>query len=648
MFQTPSTACNVSPHESAYLVVLRRRPVNPSQLQQKIQEGINLYQKGRLPDSAAVFAQIRAAAPKNFDGWHLGGNIALLQGNPAAAAELYARAVRLNSRSATATTCLGVAKMALGDFAEAESHFRNAVRLEPRNAEIWNQLATLLSTAGRLDEAVKCHRQAVTLNPKSAQAWHGYGSTLSNLNLSAEGLDCERRAIAADPHYLPARQGYAVALQKCHRIPEAVEEYEKLLARNPSQLEIQSHRLFALNYLHQSSAESLFSAHKAYGELVEQGALPPSFTNTAEPNRRLRVAFFSADFREHSVAYFIEPLLRLLDRENFELLLYNSGNKPDAVTDRFRNLASVWRDLPSTVANVIEPIVRADAPDIAVDLGGHTGNSLLPLFARRLAPVQISYLGYPNTTGLTKIDYRFVDDTTDPPGSESLHTETLVRFSPCAWAYSPPAVAPDPTPPPSLIRGGVTFGSFNNFSKVTDEMLGVWARLLADIPGSRLILKSIGLADDAVSRQVRERFRRAGLADDQVELQGARGTTADHLAAYSAIDIALDTYPYNGTTTTCEALWMGVPVITMPGDRHAARVGASLLQTAGHPELIARDQAEYLRIASDLAKDQARLASFRSTVRGKMRRSLLMDHAGQADRFGKALRDCWENWCATR
>lgn len=622
--------------------------MNPAQIQRKLQEGITLQQKGRLPEAAELFAQLRAVAPQVFEGWHLGGNVALLQGNPAAAAELYARAVRLNPRSATAATCLGVAKMALGDFAGAETHFRNAVRLEPRNAEIWNQLATLLSTAGRLDEAVKCHRQAVTFNPKSAQAWHGYGSTLSNLNLSAEALDCEKRAIAADPTYVQARRGYAVALQKCHRIPEAVAEYDKLIAADPNQLEIQSHRLFALNYLAGISPETLFAAHRTYGEIVEKGISPVTFPNSPDPARKLRVAFFSADFREHSVAYFLEPLLRLLDRDQFELVLYNSGNKPDAITGRFRSLAALWRDLPSTLTNVIEPLVRSDLPDIAVDLGGHTGHSLMPLFARRLAPVQITYLGYPNTTGLSAIDYRLVDATTDPVGAEAFHTETLVRFSSCAWVYQPPEVAPAVAPPPCLERGNITFGSFNNFSKVTDEMLAVWSRLLAAVPGSRLILKSIGMADVGIARQIRERLCRAGLDESRVELQGTKGTTADHLATYSLIDVALDPYPYNGTTTTCEALWMGVPVISLEGERHAARVGASLLRTVGHPELLASDPDNYVRVASDLANDRARLASFRSAIRGEMQRSLLMDFSGQAARFGAALRQCWENGSASR
>jgi len=623
--------------------------VNHHQIQRLLQEGLALQGMGKLPEAAAVFAQIRGAAPRNFEAWHLGGNMALLLGDPATAAELYARALRINPRSATAATCLGVAHLALGDLAKAEIHLRAALHLEPKNAGIWDQLAAVLSTAGRSEEAIQCHHQAVTFNPRSAQAWHGYGSTLSNLNRSPEALECERRAIAADPTYAPAQRGLAVALQKCHQLPEAVRELEALLAENPRQLEVQSHWLFALNYLHGQTPASLFNAHKAYGELIETGVAPAAFSNLPDPERKLRVAFFSADFREHSVAYFMEPLLQFLDRDHFEILLYSFCPKPDAVTDRFRRLATVWRDCPSQVESVLEPIIRADAPDIAVDLVGHTGNSLLPVFARRVAPVQISYLGYPNTTGLTSMNYRLVDATSDPFGeADRFATETLVRFAPCAWVYAPPAGTPEPAPPPCLKHGTVTFGSFNNFSKVTDEILRTWASLLGLVPGSCLLLKSAGLSDPAVAVQVRGRLRQAGLPDERVELSGVTATTAGHLATYALVDVALDTAPYNGTTTTCEALWMGVPVVTLQGDRHASRVGASLLQTVGHPEWIASDRESYIGIAKDLAANPAKLALLRRELRGEMQRSPLMDHRGQAARFGAALRECWRKWCAGR
>lgn len=620
--------------------------MKPADFRRRLQDGQQLQQAGRWREAAELFAQLRQAEPRQPEAWHLGGNVALLQGQPAEALALYAQALRLQPKSAVLHTCLGVTHLALGLPADAEKHLRTALRLEPKNAAVWAQLATLLSTAGRDEESLAAHRQAVGLDPKSAQAWHGYAATLANLNRNAEALDCERRALAADPSSGPARRGYAAILQKCHRVREAVQEYDAILAKNQRQLDVQSHRLFALNYLPDLTPEAIYAAHVAYGRLVEGDAPAPTFANTRDPDRRLRLAFFSADFREHSVSYFLEPLLRHLPSDQFEICCYSTCPKPDAVTARFKAMATHWRDLPSQIESVVEPLVRADAPDLAVDLGGHTGLSLLPLFARRLAPVQITYLGYPNTTGLRSMDYRLVDAITDPPGEDDrLHTEKLIRFSPCAWTYAPAADAPAPALPPQLARNHVTFGSFNNFSKVTDAMLACWARLLAAVPGSRLRLKSTGLGDPAVIRPLHERLIRAGLPAERVDLADFTATTAEHLAAYAEVDIALDPAPYNGTTTTCEALWMGVPVVTLRGDRHAARVGASLLEAVGQPGWIATTPDEYLAIAAKLATDPERLAALRQQLRGAMQRSLLLDHRGQTERFAAALRTCWRQWC---
>ena len=295
----------------------------------------------------------------------------------------------------------------------------------------------------------------------------------------------------------------------------------------------------------------------------------------------------------------------------------------------------------------VEATIRADALDVLIDLAGHTASNRLPMLARRVAPVQITYLGYPNTTGVRAIDYRFGDEITDPSGqADALATEKLVRFAPCAWTYAPSPVAPPVAFPPCLAQGSITFGSFNNFAKVTDEMLHAWAQILARVPGSRLLLKASGLAEAAVNEPLRRRLRAAGIADDRVELLSHTPDTASHLSLYARMDIALDTSPYNGTTTTCEALWMGVPGVTRQGDRHAARVGASLLTAIGHPEWIATTPEQYIETAATLASDPARLSAIRASLRAELSASDLLNHAAQARRFGVALRECWQDWCA--
>jgi predicted O-linked N-acetylglucosamine transferase (SPINDLY family) len=271
----------------------------------------------------------------------------------------------------------------------------------------------------------------------------------------------------------------------------------------------------------------------------------------------------------------------------------------------------------------------------------------LPVLARHLAPVQLSYLGYPNTTGLPAMGWRFTDGVADPDGeADALATEKLLRFSSTAWAYEPPADAPPPNERPKTPGRPVTFGCFNNLTKFTDTMFAVWGRLLAAVPDSRLVLKGRGLSDQSVRDRYLARFAASGLPADRVDLLERTAVTADHIALYHQVDIALDSFPYNGTTTTCESLWMGVPVVTLLGDRHVARVSASLLHAVGHPEWIAANPEEYVRIAADLARDPTRLASIRAGLRDEMLVSPLLDHAGQAARFSEGLRHCWREWCA--
>jgi predicted O-linked N-acetylglucosamine transferase (SPINDLY family) len=289
-------------------------------------------------------------------------------------------------------------------------------------------------------------------------------------------------------------------------------------------------------------------------------------------------------------------------------------------------------------------IIRKDAPDILIDLAGHSAMNRLPLFARNPAPVQVTYLGYPNTTGLPAIGYRLVDGLTDPEGeSEAFATEKLLRFSTCAWAYEPPLDAPEPrmTDPSAPI----TFGSFNNFLKASADTLSAWARLLERVPGSRLLIKSPYLEDPEVSDSMREKLAAAGIATDRVELLGFFASPAEHLAVYSRVDVALDTFPYNGTTTTCEALWMGVPVVSLVGDRHAARVGLSLLTAVGHADWVVETHEAYIEKAVALAGDRPLRETLRQTLRQDVSKSPLLDHAAQAEQFEAALRHAWGEWC---
>jgi predicted O-linked N-acetylglucosamine transferase (SPINDLY family) len=355
------------------------------------------------------------------------------------------------------------------------------------------------------------------------------------------------------------------------------------------------------------------------------------------------VAFLSQDLRAHAVAFFLEPLIAHLDPSRFEVVLYHDHLQVDSVSNRLRFHAALWRNFMGRSDSFVERVIRSDAPDVLVDLAGHSGHSRVHLFARRLAPVQITYLGYPNSTGLPAIDYRFTDEVADPKGdADRMHVERLVRFSSCAWAYQPSAeLGAAGAVPPAGEGEAVSFGSFNNLSKVNDATLRLWGRVLSAVPGSRLVLKSIWFDREGI----RPRLGLAGIDPARVAMLEPSPDPVTHLACYREVDIALDPCPYGGTTTTCEALWMGRPVVTLSGDRHASRVGASLLTAIGRPEWIARSPEAYVQIARDLAEDRSALRSASAGLRGALQRSPLMDHVAQAQRFGDALRRCWMHWC---
>ena len=623
--------------------------MSPAQAQRLLQEGIGHHRAGRLTQADTLYRRVRLAHPKDFDALHLCGIIALQQNRVTEAVDLLAKAHQVSPRNAPCALRLGLALVSAGRPVDAEPVLRAALAVDDKSAEGWDHLAYCLKLQDKLPAALECHQRAVTLKPDFAIGWYNCGLTLSLTGRYADALRCHERAIAANPAYAKGYYGRAQALHQLHRLPEAIAAYERFLELEPASHEARGYRLFALNHIDQVDRAQLFAEHVKYGEALGRPPLP-DFPHDATPDRRLRVAILSPDLRAHSCAYFLEPLLRHLDPAQFELYLYHDHFREDAVSQRLKGFAAVWRNFVGQPAGAVEAAIRADQPDILIDLAGHTGmTSRLPLFARHLAPVQVNYLGYPNTTGLSAMHYRLTDAVVDPVGeADAFATEKLLRFAPTAWAYEPPPAAPEPAPAPVLTGGQVTFGCFNNVAKISDTTLALWAQVLAAVPGSKLLLKGRGLGDDATRQRYLGRCHAAGLPADRVEFIERTATTEDHLALYGRVDISLDTFPYHGTTTTCEALWMGVPVVTLMGDRHVARVSGSLLTAIGRPEWAASTPADYVRIAAALASDPAQLAAIRAGLRAAVRNSPLGDHAGQSARFAAALRECWRKWCANR
>lgn len=630
--------------------------MSPAQLQTLLQNGLNQLRAGRLAEAEVALRRARGAAPRSFDALHLSGLVAQQQGRVEEAIDLWRKALAVNAGAAGCAVRLAAALASLSRHAEAEGLLREMLKRKPDAAEAWDQLGACLKHQDRMPEALACHAKAVELKPDFAAGWVNYGFTLRLSGKHAEALACHERALAVAPDFAPARFGRAQALQQLHRLREAITEYDAFLKLKPQSHEARSNRLFALQNLEEISRAELFAEHVAYGRAlggVGAGGVEPgrevNFANEPDPARRLRIGVLSPDLRTHSCAYFLEPLLTHLDRAQFELFLYHDHFREDAVTARLRALADGgWRNVAGKPTAAVERVLREDRLDVLVDLAGHTGmTNRLPVLAKKVAPVQATYLGYPNTTGVAAIDYRFTDGIADPTGdADAFATETLVRFAPTAWAYQPPQDAPEVAALPAAAKGHVTFGSFNDLAKITDTMLATWARVLGAVAGSRLRVKGRGLSEAKVRAELEARLMRAGIELAHVELLERTADTVSHLARYHDVDIALDTFPYNGTTTTCEALWMGVPVVTLVGDRHMSRVGASLLQAIGRPEWCGCSREEFVRIAVKMATELETLAAARAGLREAMRQSALMDYPGQAARFGAALRECWAKWCA--
>jgi protein O-GlcNAc transferase len=609
--------------------------------------GLALTAHGKLDEAVAHYERALALKP-DYAEPHLNlGNALRDQGKPAEAVARYERALAIRPDYAEAHNNLGLALAAQGKLDEAVVRYEHALALKPDYAELHINLGNALRDQGKPDEAVAHYERALALKPDYAEAHNNLGLALKELARFEEALASYDRALAVRPDFAEALNNRGNTLNDQGKLAQAVASYRRALAIKSDYPAAHSNLLFALNYLDSISADAVFAEHVRFGRQLEsllsrEVAAPFSRVNLRDARRRLRVGYVSPDFRRHSVSYFLEPILRSHDRKAFELFCYAEVAIPDDVTHRLRGLADHWLVTVGMSDNALAERIRTDRIDILVDLAGHTANNRLPVFARKPAPIQVTWLGYPNTTGLSSIDYRLVDAVTDPEDDPAAWTsETLVRLSNGFLCYGPPTAAPPPGPPPLLESGAVTFSSFNNPNKLSPSTLDTWATLLDRLPQSRLLLKGLPFADAATCALFHSRLAERGVAPDRLTLMGQTPDATAHLALYRRVDIALDPFPYNGTTTTCEALWMGVPVVTLRGDRHSGRVGASLLGRLGLDDLIARDAVEYIEIVTALCADRARLAELRTTLRARMARSALCNAQAFAHELETAYRTMW-------
>ena len=607
-----------------------------------------LEEQGR--DGAALEALNRAIAQRaDYEGALMNASVLLQKvGRLDEAEASYRRVIALAPGSAAAQNNLGNVLHTLGRSAEAEAYFRRSLELVPDSAVAHSNLANAMRELGRFADAeVRC-RQALRLDPRLPEAHNHLGNILQAVGRASESEACLREALKLKPDYREAHNSLGNSLKDLGRLEEAEASFRRALALDPDDRAARDNLLLALNYTDKHSRDRVYEEHREWArrhEAPHVSARKPHI-NLRDPQRRLRIGYMSPDFRRHSVAYFIEPVLARHDRDAFEVFCYSNVGLPDRMTEHLLKLADHSRSIVGLSDQTAAQTVRGDGIDILVDLAGHTAGHRLGLFALKPSPVQATYLGYPNTTGLDAIDWRITDVYADPPsGGDAFHSERMARLAKTFLCFQPPAEAPEVGPPPFLANGCITFGSFNVLPKVTPGVIRTWSMLLERVPRSRLLLKALGLGDSASRDHVLAEFGKHGIAADRVTALPMEGALHAHLARYHEMDIALDPFPFNGTTTTLEALWMGVPVIVLAGDRHSGRVGASILANAGLEELVARNTEDYVGIAARLAADGDKLAVLRRTMRQRIAASPLRDQAGFIRELEGAYRHMWKSWC---
>ena len=572
-------------------------------------------------------------------------------------AELFREAMPLASRrseiqpsSAPLQRDLGLCYWRTGKPHEAVKHFTRAINLDPNNPTYYNDLGLVCFELRLLAEAQGAFQEALRLQPKSIPAFTHLALLANLTGLTGLAISFLRRALEIDPNCSEARNNIALFLRDQGEQVECRKHYEAAIRLKPGNTSFLSGYLLALNDDPHLEAEWVARQHRRFQTLIN-GELRDVRPISLDPARRLKVAYVSPDFRRHSVAFFIAPVLRAHDRSAADVTCYWTGHAEDEMTATIKASVENFHQVYRVADDDLAARIKKDGIDILVELSGHTADNRLVMMGRRAAPIQVSYLGYPNTTGLDQMDYRVTDEMADPLGvTDALHTEKLVRIEGGFLAFRPAEFAQKlaTTPLPAHEAGHVTFGSFNNLAKINDLVLDTWASILAQVSNGRLLLKARGLRNDEVKTRIVAAFAARGVdSEKRVQLMGHERSSIDHLLTYNRIDIALDTFPYNGTTTTCEALWMGTPVVTFEGRTHAGRVGASILTHVGLTELLASDRQGYIDRAVALGKDLDALARVRAGLRERFASSAVMDASRLARGLEKLYREAWIKYCAT-
>ncbi|MGA3067765.1 MAG: tetratricopeptide repeat protein [Tepidisphaeraceae bacterium] len=637
-----------------------------------------LHAAGDLAKAGEIYRRILVERPEDAEVLQLLGVLCLQRGEKKEAREFLERSLKIEPAAPDCHYHLGIMQADAGDHAGAARSFEAAVQLQPEFVEALGRWGVSLQAMGKWDEAIEVHQRAVIfrgdslddylqlgnaqcgagkleeaaatfqkvldLNPRSYAAAYSLGFVLRKIDCWDEAIAAYRQALEFKWGDVAASNNLAAALKDTGRLDEALECINQAIGGEPENAAVASNRLFMLHFHPAYDAASLLEEHVQWNEKYAKSLAGEIrvHANDRSPGRRLRIGYVSADFRQHPVGLAIEPVLRNHDRRQFEIFCYSNSTTDDAVTRRIRGVADHWQVIAGMTDEKVADLIRENQIDILVDLSLHMALNRMLVFARKPAPVQVTYLGYPGTTGLGTMDYRLSDPWLDPPGTDGFYTEKTIRLprTYLCWKW---AGGGEPVGElPAGERRQITFGSLNNFCKVTPVVLQTWGELLARLPDSRLLLRT---PPGETARRARRILSDFGVSEERVLVSG-RLPWVDYVQLCGQVDIGLDPFPYPGHTTSLDLMWMGAPVVTLSGPTAASRGGVSILQNLGLPELIAGSEREYISIAEKLAGDLGRLKEIRKSMRERIKGSALRDEKGFAGEIEGAFRQMWENWCA--
>jgi protein O-GlcNAc transferase len=640
-------------HEIAVELISRAICLRPNWAEAQNNLGIALKACGRLDDSIAALRQAVALEPSQPESRNNLGNALKERGKLDEAIAQFRQAIALRPNYLDAYNNLGNALRERGEFDAAIAAYHRAIAESPGHFEIHNNLAHALKDKGQFDQAIAAYRRAIAIRPDHSELHKSLGDALRGTGQVDEAIASYRQAISLRHDYAEAHGNLANALKDKGQLDEAIAAYRQAISIDPGHAAIHSCLLLALLAHGAYDGDAIAKEHRQWNQLHAERFWKPdssaaasvgrTYANDRNPDRRLRIGYVSADFLTHPCAHFLVPLLEHHDAEQVEVICYSQVRQPDQITRRLQPYAQ-WRSTVGVSDEQVAKQVCQDRVDILVDLKLHTAENRLLVFARKPAPVQIAWLGYPGTTGLNTIDYRLSDPYLDPSGmDESIYSERTIRLPESFWCYDPLGgreVAVSPLP--ALGTGHVTFGCLNYFGKINDGILDLWATILRQVERSRLLLLACG---GSHRQRTLDRLADKGIDSDRIEFTSFQ-THARYLELYHRIDIGLDSFPYNGHTTSLDSFWMGVPVITLMGQTAVSRAGWCLLSNLGLRELAGKTSDQYVQISVELARDLARLEELRSTLRSRMENSPLMNAARFARNIESAYRQAWRHWCA--